>query len=165
MVITHEISQQDWQNQLQICETLIQTLSQVPRVLFSDEVHLYISRSVTKQHMRYWSNENPKLIHTRFLYSDKVIVWRAISSKDIIGPYFIEKNHHAVIINSEHYVNITRQFLEPELQQTNLRLARFQQDDATVHTVRNAMAVLRKIFPGPWSPDMATFHGLHARWI
>lgn len=166
MVITHELSQQDWQNRLQACETLIQNLPQDACVLFSDEAHFHISGSVNKQNMRYWSSENPRVIHKRPLHSDKVTVWCAISSEGIIGPYFFEENNHAVTINSERYVNMIQQFLEPQLEQINLGLVWFQQDGATAHTARNSMAVLREMFPGrlisrygdiPWparSPDL-----------
>lgn len=64
-----------------MCKTLIQTLSQDARDLFSDEAHFYISRNVTKQNMYNCKSKNPKLVHERHLHGDKVTVWSAISSE------------------------------------------------------------------------------------
>lgn len=55
MVITYELSQQDWWNRLQVCITLIQTLLKDVR----DEVHIHISGSANMQNIRYRSGENP----------------------------------------------------------------------------------------------------------
>lgn len=40
-----------------------------------------------------------------------------------------------------------QQFLEPQLQQSNLGLVWFQQYGATAHAARNSLAVLREMFP------------------
>lgn len=167
MVLVQELSQQDWQNRCHACELLIGNLPQDALVFFSDEAHFHISGCVNKQNMRYWSGENPREIHERPLHSDRVTVWCAISMEGIIGPYFFEENDRAVTVNSERYVNMIQQFLEPEIQQMNVGLVWFQQDGATAHTARNSMAVLREFFPGrlisrngdiPWparSPDLS----------
>lgn len=68
---------------------------------------------MNKQNMQYLNNEN--LIHERLLHGNEVIVWCAINSEGIIGPYFSEENNHAAIIISEWYVNAIQQFLEPQL--------------------------------------------------
>lgn len=166
MVVVQELTQRDWQQRMQACETLIGDLPHDARVLFSDEAHFHNSGAVNKQNMRYWSVANPRVVHERPLHSDKVTVWCAISSEGIIGPYFFEEDNRCVTINSERYVNMLQQFLEPQLQQNDLGQVWFQQDGATAHTARNSMAVLREMFPGrlisrygdiPWparSPDL-----------
>jgi hypothetical protein len=166
MVIVQELTQRDWQQRVQACETFIADLPHDAVVLFSDEAHFHISGVVNKQNMRYWSGANPRVVHERPLHSDKVTVWCAISSEGIIGPYFFEEDNRCVTINSERYVNMLQQFLAPQLQQNNFGVVWFQQDGATAHTARHSMAVLREMFPGrlisrygdiPWparSPDL-----------
>ena len=72
-------------------------------------------------------------------------------------------------VNSARYVAMIRNFLVPELRRRRLNQFRilFQQDGATVHTSKEAMAELRRLFPGklvshrgdvPWlprSPDLS----------
>jgi len=50
----------------------------------SDEPHFYISDTVNKQN-------NPLEIHRQPLRHPKAIVWCALSSTGIVGPYFFEE--------------------------------------------------------------------------
>jgi len=75
-----------------------------------------------------------------------------------------------VTVNSSRYVAMIRDFLVSALRRRRLNRFRiwFQQDGATAHTSREAMAELRRLFPGkllshrgdvPWpacSPDLST---------
>jgi len=68
----------------------------------------------------------------------------------VIGPYFFEDEAgRAVTVNSVHYTEMLRTFLEPELQRLGVenQTLWFHQDGATAHTVRTAMQVLNKMFP------------------
>jgi len=68
-----------------------------------------------------------------------------------------------VTVNSAHYVVMIRNFFTPKLRRCRLNQFRiwFQQDGTTAHTSREAMAELRRLFPGklishrgdvPWLP-------------
>jgi hypothetical protein len=87
-----------------------------------------------------------------------------------LGPYLFEDNEGAAVtVTSKRYVEMLRNFCEPELRRRaiNLSSAWFQQDGATAHTVRASMSVLREIFAQhvisrggdvPWSarsPDLS----------
>lgn len=98
--------------------------------------------------MEYWSGANSRAIQDRPLQSDKMTVWGVFSSEGIIGPYFFEEDNRCVSANSERYVNMLQQFLEPQSQQNNLGIVWFQQDGATARIARDSMAVLREMFLG-----------------
>ena len=87
----------------------------------------------------------------------------------VVGPYFFEEQDKAVAINSDRYVQMLVEFLQPRLNSLGYRNSNlwFQQDGATAHTATKSMEVLRKMFPSrlvslrgdvPWparSPDLA----------
>ena len=67
----------------------------------------------------------------------------------IVGPYFFENdNEETVTVNSERYVTMLEGFVEPQLRRLGIDPAalHFQQDEATAHTARNSMTVVREMF-------------------
>jgi len=78
-----------------------------------------------------------------------VTVWCAIGKVGVIGPYFFEENGITTTANSARYIDMMNNFLEPELRsrRINNQYVLFQQDGATAHTARAAMAVVRAMFP------------------
>ena len=82
----------------------------------SDEAHFHLSGFVNKQNFRYWSATNPIELHERPLHSSRVIVWWAIFSFGIIGPYLFEdERERAVTVTGPRYVHMLENFLGPEL--------------------------------------------------
>ena len=77
------------------------------------------------------------------------MVWCAIIKVGIIGPYFFEENGISTTVNSAQYINMISNFLKQELwsRRINNQKVLFQQDGATAHTARAAMAVVRATFP------------------
>jgi len=87
------------------------------------------------------------------------IVW-------ILDPYLFEENEGAaVIVTSERYVTMLRNFCEPELRRrgNDLSSVWLQQDGATAHTGRASMSVLRECFHNTSFPVVVMFHGRHVR--
>lgn len=140
-------------------------------ILFTtDEAHFHLNGTVNQQNYRYWSDENPKLMHERPLHSPKVTVWCAVSSIFVIGPYFFEDdNGTTVTVTSERYRQMFTEFFLPELRRKRIPIRQvwFQQDGATAHTARNSMEAIRAVFRGriisrfgdidwpPRSPDLS----------
>jgi hypothetical protein len=54
-----------------------------------DEAHSELSGSVNRQHMRHWSDNNPRRLHGKPLHSERVTVWCGISAVGITGSYFL----------------------------------------------------------------------------
>jgi len=76
---------------------------------------------------------------------------------------FFEENGITTTVNSARYIDMINNFLGPELRSwtINNQNVWFQQDGATAHTARAAMAVVRAMFPYrlisrcgdvPWPP-------------
>lgn len=167
MLTVQELSERDWHSRIVACNEMIENLLNDMIVYFSDEAHFHVSGCVNKQNFRYWSENNPRVIHQKPLHSDRVTVWCAVSRIGIIGPYFFEEGNRAVTVNSERYVSMLQNFFAPALEQLGLQNVWFQQDGATAHTARPSMLVLREMFPArlisqrgdiPWparSPDLS----------
>ena len=83
--------------------------------LAADEANFHLCDNVNSQNFRYCATENLRDIHQNPLHSEKVIVWCGVASFGVIGPYFFE--HEAdreVTVNSSHYNEMFRTFLESE---------------------------------------------------
>jgi hypothetical protein len=85
---------------------------------------------------------------TNVLFTARVAVWCGVGSFGIIAPYFFGDDA-AVTVNSAHYMEMLRNFVEPELRNWGIDLNTiwFQQHGATAHTARVTMGVLRRLFP------------------
>ena len=127
-------------------------------IIFSDEAWFHLRGHVCSQNNRYWSTENPRIIHEVPLHDAKIGVWCAVSAKRIIGPIFFEDT-----INSERY---RTQILAPFFQllsDNERQYGYFQQDSATAHTAADSLDAIREVFDdriisrGLWpsrSPDL-----------
>lgn len=147
LAVVQELIPRDFVARENACEALL-AMPQGALVFFSDEAHFHLTGTVNKQNMRYWSPNNPRLMHQRPLHSPRVTVWCAISRVGIIGPWFFEENGLTVSVNANRYVNMLQEFFLPTLNEMNVGEIWFQQDGATAHTAGVSMTVLRQHFPG-----------------
>ncbi|GFT63692.1 transposable element Tc3 transposase [Trichonephila clavipes] len=84
---------------------------------------------VNKQNCRIWSEANPQVYVETPLYPEKLTVGYALWAGGIIGPYFFKNDEgHNVTVNSD------RGAVVP------------QQDDATCHTARARIDLLKDTF-------------------
>ena len=75
------------------------------KIIMSNETHFYIDGSFNKQNCRFWAEHNPQVVQPTHLHSKRIIVWRAITAQEIIGPYFFEDHSgNAVTVNAERYL-------------------------------------------------------------
>jgi hypothetical protein len=66
------------------------------------------------------------------LYNPKVIVWCAVWSRGVTGPYFFEDEHRpAITVTTQHYMMMINEFIAPKLPRNHG--LRFQQDSAMAH--------------------------------
>jgi hypothetical protein len=59
-------------------------------LIMSDEAHFDLDGFTNTHNCRIWATENPMVIHEKPLHPERVTVWCAICSTDVIGPYFFE---------------------------------------------------------------------------
>ena len=155
--IVQQLQPRDDQARINFCNWILQHIVDGivnPHLLiFSDEAWFHLSGHVSSQNHRYWSTENPRLIHEVPLHDQKIGVWCAVTAERIIGPIFFDDT-----INSDRY---RRNILEPFFQQLTddeLRYAYFQQDSATAHTAHNSLQDIEAVFDdrviskGLWPP-------------
>ncbi|GFS75632.1 DUF4817 domain-containing protein [Trichonephila clavipes] len=132
------------------------------RILFSDKAHFWLNGYVNKQNCRIWSEANPQVSVETPLHPEKLTVWCALWVGGITGPYFFKNDEgHNVTVNGDRYRALITNFFIPELNNHDVQELWFQQDDATCHTARATITLLKdtigdrlisRIGPVNWPP-------------
>ena len=124
---------------------------------FSDEAWFNLNGNVNSQNCRFWSANNPHLIHDIPLHQEKIGVWAAMTKRRV---FFTFLNN---IVNSDVYKTFIDQLI-PTLNEEEIMRGWFQQDGATAHTSTSSMNHVRMFFgeriisKGLWpprSPDLS----------
>ncbi|GFV59491.1 DUF4817 domain-containing protein [Trichonephila clavipes] len=124
------------------------------RILFSDESHFWLNGYVNKQNCHIWSEANPQVYVETPLYPEKLTVWCVLWPGGITGPYFFKNDEgHNVTVNGDRYRAMISNFFNPELNNHGLQKLWFQQDEATFHTARAAIDLLKYTF---WTCELAS---------
>ncbi|GFY16829.1 transposable element Tc3 transposase [Trichonephila clavipes] len=114
---------------------------------FDDEAHFWLNGYVNKQNCRIWSEANPQVYVETPLHPEKRTVWCALWAGGIIGPYFFKNDEcHNVTVNGDRYRAMITNFFIPELDNQDVQELWFQQDDATCHTSRATIDLLKDTF-------------------
>lgn len=117
-------------------------------IIVSDEAYFHLDRDVNGHNLRYWSSENPRIVHEKPLRSEPVAVWYATANGDTMKPFgiivpnfFEDENGSTVKVNAERYCQMLNTFLSPEPRRYAVKLENifFQQEGATAHTARVSM--------------------------
>ena len=106
--LIQELKPQDFQPRLQYAVRLRELaendLNFFDKLIMSNETHFHLNGFVNKQNCRFWAKENPRAVHQRELHPLKCTVLCAITSNEIIGPYFFEEDDgNAVTVTGERY--------------------------------------------------------------
>lgn len=152
IMMAQELKVADYENRMSLCRQMLNEIRPAAVLFSSDEAHFHLNGAVNKQNFRYWAENNPRLICEKPLHSPKLTVWCAVSKLGIVGPYFFEEGGQTVTVNSERYVLMLENFLQPRIEEIveehQVGELWFQQDGATAHTAGNSMGTLREMFPG-----------------
>ena len=74
-------------------------------------------------------------------------VWCVISAEKVIGPYFFgETRSQPLTVNDDRYRDMIRDFVIPDLRENDMEDYWFQENDATYHTARKTMDLLKEFF-------------------
>ena len=139
-----------------MCETLLHHYEADPALLerlwFSDEALFHLSGRVNRHNIRFWGTENPVEVREHLRDSPKLVVWCAMSSVGLIGPYFFKKeNGDAANVNGVNYLHMLQNFFVPQLAQVaDMNEAIFQQDGAPAHYSRDVRSFLNEKIPDHW---------------
>ena len=112
----------------------------------------HLSGYVNSQNSRIWASENPNVIHEEPLHSEKINVWCGMFQCRIIGPIFFDAT-----ITTAAYMEIFNTIVN-QLDDEELSVGYFQQDEATSHTSHASVAEIQSFFSdrvfskGLWPP-------------
>ncbi|GFU63084.1 transposable element Tc3 transposase [Trichonephila clavipes] len=113
------------------------------RILFSDEVHIWLNGYVNKQNCRVWSEANPQVCVETPLHPEKLTVGCALWA----GGILLQNDEgHNVTVNGDRYRAMITNFFIPELNNHDVQELWFQQDGATCHTARTTIDLLKDTF-------------------
>ena len=112
--------------------------------IFSDESYFYLTKTANKQNNRLWLETWPKSGFERPLYDQKVLVWWAMSSRKIYGPYFFEST-----VNQNNFHNMLVRFFWSKVVREDYKKYYFKQDGASPHTSKKAQNYLRSNLSNP----------------
>lgn len=91
--IIHTLKERDFDRRFDFCCLVQGKLEEDPfftrHIIFSDEATFSSNGTVSSQHCRWWSDNNPNFtIKSRDQYSFKTNVWCGIYKNSLIGPFF-----------------------------------------------------------------------------
>ena len=125
----------------------------------SDEAYFHLNGAVNNHNCRVWSDSGPDFVLEQSKHPEKILVWCAVSSKKVIGPYFFDAS-----VKHDNYLKMLTDFFWPRYYKSkNVNSFYFQQDGAPAHkhkevqqwlTAKLGPKFLDKTMWPPRSPDL-----------
>ena len=116
--VLHAIQQDDMDRHVEFCQWALQTIEDddnfLNTLIFSDEAIFRMNGHVNKQNCRIWGTEEPSVFVEEPLQSEKVMVWLALSSNGLIGPFFFVEN-----VTGDSYLQMLKDFFWPSVSNWN----------------------------------------------
>ena len=147
-----KLEPQNYDSCVEMCEILLDHFQRNPSILeqmwLSDDALFHLSGHVNRHNTRIRGLRNPVQIHEHERDTSKLIIWCAISSAGLIGPFFFrDQEGHSVNVNGDNYLSMLQEFL---LHVANMQQAIFQQDGASAHYSHEVRAFLDEQIPDQW---------------
>ncbi|GFS57742.1 transposable element Tc3 transposase [Trichonephila clavipes] len=140
------IHQNDHQARRRFVEWAQNEIAVVPdfhkRILFSDEAHFWLNGYVNKQNCRIWNEANPQVYVETPLHPEKLTG----ALYGLVESFFKNDEGHNVTVNGDRCRAMITNFFIPELNNHDVQELWFQQDDATCHTARATIELLKDTF-------------------
>ena len=146
--VMQHLKESDIESRIEFARWMKDHLEIVNKMWFSDESHFYFNDIVNKRNCRFWGTEKPNFHYEKPLHDDKITVWVALSSAGVIGLFFFEEKGEIATVNSERYIQLLKKKFRPALRRIGINIENvwFQQDGATPHTAKHALAWLHETF-------------------
>jgi hypothetical protein len=159
--LVHKLMPSDPQARLHFCNWLLEVVNHdstfLSRCFFTDEAWFSLDGAANSQNCRFWSCNNPHIIHEHPLHSSKIGVWAAISGTRVYSLFF------ETTVNTDTYRGFVEQFVS-SLTENEIYTCWFQQDNAPPHTSNSSLRLLDEYFGDrviskslwpPRSPDLS----------
>lgn len=141
-----ELSEDDFERRVQFCNDILVRFDAQPdligKVIWSDESEFKLNGTINRHNSCYWSHRNPQVQFPVQHTSNGVMVWAGITSKRVIGPYFVNG-----LVNAESYLELLDHYLWPKIQHRGLF---FQKDGAPAHYADVVREWLNTKLPNRW---------------
>ena len=147
--MAQQLSDDDKTNRLTFVQRIHQKIIEDPeflnKIIFSDECSISLEGGVNKQNCRIWGSERPDTVYQSPQSAQSIMVWCALSKKEIIGPYFFENE----TVNQYSYKRMLRYFFFPKVRDYPDDIM-FQQDGAPPHFANSVRQYLDTKLPNRW---------------
>ena len=146
--IVQELHAADYGHRIKFAEEMQKNMEHhfLKLLLFSDEAIFHLDGALNRQNCRNWSTENPNWKIEKALNSPKTMVWAAIGSAGIIGPFFFDGN-----VSGDSYLQMLQTKFWPAFKRLqNCSKLIFMQDGAPPHYAKNVRDWLNKKFKNRW---------------
>lgn len=137
-LLLHKLNEDDFDRRLQFAEWFINQAQAsdefLDMIVWSDEASFKLNGRLNRHNCVYWSENNPQQIMEREVNLPGVNAWAAISSRGLIGPFFIDGE-----VNGANYLELLQTQVMPAIQAlypNDDPLPYFQQDGAPPHYAR-----------------------------
>jgi inhibitor of nuclear factor kappa-B kinase subunit alpha len=139
----HQLKPPDYSQRVEFAKWLLSLPPEaIDTFICCDEAWFYLTKPVNKQNDRLWSESELFEMVERPLQDEKVLVWCAMTSSKIYGPYFFDST-----VNQHTYLEMLETFFWPRHTKIkNYRKYYFQQDGATPHTSNLVQTWLKSKF-------------------
>lgn len=143
---THQLLiAEDKEIRVEAAKSILPFLS-LPDLIFSDECEFSLHGHVCKHNCRIWATEKPNTVHEVPIQGPKIMVWAAMSSRQIFGPYFFTATIDGLV-----YLKMLKEFFYPLCQKRRItQTLVFQHDGASPHFANVVKEWLNKKFPSRW---------------
>jgi transposase len=146
--LCHALNEDDPDRRVEACmmfeEMFIADPTRLDRIIWSDESTFKLNGHINRHNCVYWNFDNQHHIIEKDVHLPGVMVWCAISSRGIIGPYFFDGT-----VTGVSYLHMLREFLLPILMDYPDDIM-FQQDGAPPHYALIVREFLNDNFPERW---------------
>lgn len=154
--VVHKLQEEDYDSRVEMCESLLHHFQNDNEIMknlwFSDESIFHLSGRVNRHNCRIWGKSNPSVTLEHERDSPKLVVWCAMSSTGIIGPFFFrDAKGNCANVTGVNYLQMLQEYAIPQLRaRGNLDNVFFQQDGAPAHYAIIVRDFLNVTFPDRW---------------
>ena len=139
------------EQRVSMTEWLLANPNILDRLWFSVKAHFYLCCHVNNHNSVHWGLTRPDKVLMKPLHSKNVTVWAAVrKGQKPIGPFLFEdENEETVTVNTKNYIDkALKPFWQVLGRRRNIQRDQewFQQDGATPHTSKTALAWVKEKF-------------------